>query len=178
MTSFAVLLPFPPPKKNALPSLERLRHLLSYDQDTGFFRWRNPEGKKAKTLAGREAGCLNAYGYRVIRIDGVLYQASRLAWLYVHEREPSDEIDHANGTRDDNRIANLREATRAQNVANQGAQTRNASGLKGVSWHAGDKKWRARIGRKFLGNFDSKAEASAAYARALEAEHGQFARSS
>jgi hypothetical protein len=64
-----------------------------------------------------EGGCRkrcwkqNSLGYVQIKISGKLYHAHRLAWLYVYGYMPEKEIDHINRIRDDNRIANLREAT-------------------------------------------------------------------
>ena len=58
-------------------------------------------------------------GYRKITIDGKVYSAARLAWFYKTGRWPDPEIDHINRIRDDNRWENLREATRADNLANR-----------------------------------------------------------
>ena len=55
------------------------------------------------------AGSVHSTGYVRIGIDGRKYTSHRLAWLYVHGVWPSDQIDHINRNRSDNRIANLRE---------------------------------------------------------------------
>lgn len=57
-------------------------------------------------------------------------------------------VDHIGGenTRNDNRKTNLRLATIGQNVINRKTSKKNTSGIAGVSWHKGAKKWRARIG--------------------------------
>lgn len=106
--------------------------------------------------------------------------AHRLAWLYVYGEWPDAEIDHINGNTGDNRISNLRPATRAQNGANRGRQTNNASGVKGVCWHAQSGKWRAMIrisGKsRHLGLFNDIGAAAAAYARATVNRNGEFAR--
>ncbi|MDT9719147.1 HNH endonuclease [Paenibacillus sp. ClWae2A] len=94
---------------------------------------------------------------------------------------PSDMcVDHINHDTLDNRRSNLRIATKAQNSQNrEGAPDDNTSGLKGVSWHKRDKRWRAFIGinRKYkhLGYFNSKEEAAAAYNRAASFYFGEFA---
>jgi hypothetical protein len=59
--------------------------------------------------AGEIAGYVKADGYRYIEIDGVEYKACDLAWLYVYGVWPIGEIEHINGERDDDRIANLRD---------------------------------------------------------------------
>ena len=155
---------------------ERLKELLTYDPDTGVFRWRTRRGSSG---AGKTAGSDNGKGYIVIRIDRRIYKAHRLAWLHELGRFPPADLDHINGQKGDNRIANLREATRSQNQANLGAPRNNTSGVKGVFWdkHAG--KWVAQIrqgGRKHLGCFSDKSEAKAAYEKAARELFGDFAR--
>lgn len=152
-----------------------IREMLHYDPDTGYFTWRTLSSKKAASLIGERAGCLHkVYGYWVIRLDGRLYRACRLAWFWTHGEWPSDEIDHINGDRADDRLCNLREASRKQNAAN--TRGFGESGFKGVSWHKGDAKWRARYANKFLGNYDTREQASDAYRRAAIAANGDFAR--
>jgi hypothetical protein len=93
---------------------------------------------------------------------------------------PTAEIDHANGTRDDNRWSNLRSATRSQNLVNARKPSTNTSGLKGVSWDAERGNWRAYLtlnGRnKYLGRFADPAEAHRAYFAAARLHFGEFAR--
>lgn len=163
-------------RKSPLPLADRLRDVVLYDATTGVFRWKNPAGKRASFLRGKIAGCKNAYGYRVIRVDGVLFQASRLAWLYTHGVPPHEEIDHINGDVSDNRLSNLREATRVQNGTNQGPNCRSLSGIRGVRWHSGDRRWQARYKGKWLGNFLSKEDAALAYVKHVSAIHGEFVR--
>ncbi len=165
---------------------ERLRALLSYDAATGSFVWRRREETSLHEtrfnarFAGTIAGCLDGNGYRKIRIDGRLCKEHRLAWLYVYGRWPANQIDHINGVRDDNRIANLREATTAENGWNSGRRRNGTSDRKGVTWHKRDRKWRARIrvsSREIhLGSFACPEEASRAYAEAAAKYHGEFAR--
>jgi len=65
-----------------------------------------------------QAGTVLATGYRVIRVDGYRYLAHRLAWFYVYGAWPVSEIDHINLLKDDNRISNLRDVSRKENVWN------------------------------------------------------------
>jgi hypothetical protein len=158
---------------------ERLKQLLSYNPDTGEFT-RRTTTRRGRWVAGQTAGCVNKCGYSVIWIDGVLYTAHRLAWLYTNGAWPKGEIDHVNGRRADNRIVNLRDVTRQQNNANQGKIKNNSSGIKGVSWDKTKNKWSAKIGvdgkTVNLGRFASVADAAAAYQRAAEEVYGEFAR--
>ncbi len=93
---------------------------------------------------------------------------------------PGMIVDHINGDTLDNRRANLRVCTMAQNVRNRKKPRTNTSGYKGVHWMPRHKKWMAKItcaGKHiFLGLFDDPAEAHAAYCAAAKKYHGDFAR--
>lgn len=163
--------------------LQRLKELLTYYPDAGVFVWSHAKvGKgRGRIEPGTIAGSLNPYrGYIYLKIDQRMYSAHRLAYFYVNGAWPADEIDHINGDKTDNRINNLRPATRSQNGMNTRAKSRNTSGIKGVDWNKKQQRWRARIrtlkGRKDLGGFLTKEEAAAAYARAAHELHGEFAK--
>lgn len=158
---------------------ERLREVLSYDAETGAFRWKEqlaPRGKIGM-IAGNVA---DATRRRTIRIDKKLYLEHRLVWLFVHGRWPTNQIDHIDGDPGNNRLANLREATQSQNNFNQGLRRNNSSGIKGVSWDAARKKWAARISAngkvRALGRFETKEDAARAHHFAALTYHGDFAR--
>ena len=121
-------------------SLERLYEVLAYDADTGLFTWRVKHAH-AQLIAGAK----DYYGYCVIRIDGKLYKAHRLAWLYTYGEWPAKGLDHKNQVKDDNRISNLREATQSENMHNVPPRASNKSGVSGVVWRSDCNKWNARI---------------------------------
>lgn len=157
---------------------ERLKELLTYSPETGHFYWAKKTCKKV--VVGKEAGCREShYGYILVGIDGKVYGAHRLAWLYVHGVWP-DQIDHANGDPTDNRLVNLRNCTHSQNLKNVKRPSHNTSGLKGVHFHRQTGKWRARItagGRHHsLGLHPTKELAHAAYREGALKLHGDFAR--
>ncbi len=157
---------------------EYLREVLSYDELTGIFVWRKNTGKKR--MAGKVAGNLTK-GYWEIAINYRQFKAHRLAWLYVYGEWPKTrDIDHINLDKLDNRIANLREATRAQNNVNAPAQRNSKSGVSGVGRHSQTNKWRAYITvnkrQKSLGLFDSFDEACAARKLAEQEHYGEFSR--
>lgn len=161
-------------------TVERLRELFHYDQESGVFTRKAERARNARM--GDLAGCKRPDGYIVIRIDGSLYHAHRLAWLHVTGEWPKEEIDHLNCDPSDNRFANLREATRAENLRNIRKPCDNTSGFKGVSFDKRTGRWissiRASGKQKYLGRFDTAEAAYAAYCTAAKELHGEFARTS
>jgi hypothetical protein len=153
----------------------RLRQVLSYSQETGLFHWLKTERRvKAGDLAGSYT-----QGYFNVQVDGVLYRAHRLAWLYVHSDWPAKGIDHINGDGRDNRLVNLREADQSQNMANARRRAECKSGFKGVTAYRS--RWVASIGRgggrkQHIGVFDTPEAAHAAYVAEANTRHGEFAR--
>jgi len=63
-------------------------------------------------------GSYDHYGYLIIKIKGKQYKAHRLVYLYFNGKFPKNEIDHINRIRSDNKIENLRDVTRQQNMDN------------------------------------------------------------
>lgn len=111
-------------------------------------------------------------------------QRMRLAWLYVYGEVLSEQIDHINMVKDDNRISNIRPASQSQNQHNTKARKTNKLGVKGVyqkKMHpSGNLKYAAKISKDrkifHLGYFDTIDDAQAAYRVASERLHGEFAR--
>lgn len=152
---------------------DKLREMLSYDADTGQFVRKVSTSSNARV--GDIAGNMNGRGYLRIQIGGRSYLVHRLAWLYTHGAWPVDQLDHINGVCDDNRIANLRECTHAENQQNYAKPKNNSSGFMGVSWHKAAGKWMADIqfnGRKrYLGLFLTPESANEAYLQAKAGLH-------
>lgn len=127
-----------------LLTIERLRAVLDYDPETGEFVWRTRPREMFGTdnahrtwntrYAGTRAG-VSTHGYRKIAIDDAKHYAHRLAWLWMYGQWPKELIDHINGVRDDNRIANLREAGKALNALNTRGVPVGATGMRGVTRH-------------------------------------------
>lgn len=115
-------------------TMERLRELLDYQPETGKFFWKvTTRG----TRAGEEAGCVRPIGYRAISIDYTSYYAHRLAWFYMTGEWPKRQVDHKNGDRDDNRIANLADVSVSQNSHNTvKLGPKNTTGYRGVTRYA------------------------------------------
>lgn len=148
-------------KFRPLPSAEYLRERLNYDPDTGILRWRTGH------CPGKETGKATWLGYRLVGLPTGQFPAHRVIWKLVYDLEP-EYIDHLDGNRSNNALANLRSVTRAENARNARMRKDNSSGICGVDHHHG--KWRARIhynGKSvLLGYFETQEEAARARAKA------------
>lgn len=152
--------------------------MLTYDPETGVFTWRVRPSNRVRV--GDVAGHLGNMGYLQIRVDRVLYQSHRLAWLYVTGEWPPRLVDHRDLNRTNNRFDNLRLATDGENSINGPMRRHNETGFKGVGFHkqAGRYRARIRVGNKerHLGLFDTPEAAHDAYCRASAELHGDFGR--
>lgn len=148
-----------------------LAALVNYDPVTGAITW-----KVAKQSPGRNLGHVDSQGYRTIFWGRKWFLSHRLAWLISTGSLPKDQIDHKNLDRLDNRLANLRECSRAQNAANTVARGKR---LKGVGLlPSGRFKAQIRFKRKriYIGSYDTEEEANAAYGAKAQELYGEFAR--
>ena len=119
-------------------SQDKLKELLTYDPNTGEFRWINSGPGIRRVVAGWGTD----QGYIKIGVNGGEYLAHRLAFLYVYGYMPK-HIDHINHIRNDNRIVNLRSVEKRENHLNMKMSKRNTSGITGVSRQGN--KWVAAI---------------------------------
>ena len=177
------------------PTAECIRQILDYNPKTGIFVWkrRSPnvfkDGGHSREhkcavwntkFAGKNAGTINNKGYGSIVIRGIAMAAHRLAFLYVNDIYPNDQIDHIDGNRSNNKISNLREAVNGQNRNNAKLQKNNTSGDKNVHYCKSAKKWLVRfnINEKKITVFRSRdLELSALVASEWrDYLHGEFAR--
>lgn len=145
---------------------DELLRQLDYNQESGIFVWKI--NKKGGVNAGDIAGTKSKNGAVYISIWPTRFMAHRLAWLYVHKKWPSHEIDHINGNRSDNRIANLRDVTRLVNQQNIRVPHRDSkSQILGVRKFRNTNLYQARIGVKgkeiHIGYFKTPEEAHSAY---------------
>jgi hypothetical protein len=149
---------------------EELQSVLDYCPETGVFKWRERKQGRRSVAGGR-----NPSGYIHISINYVSYPAHRLAWIYVYGRAPAHHIDHINRNPSDNRIANLREATCAENAQNKARPRNNSSGHIGVTWDKATGKWLAQIKHKGkyqgLGRYADIKDAATAYQEAKARLH-------
>jgi hypothetical protein len=165
------------PVRDKQLSYERAHELLQYDAETGHLFWKK---RVYRVGPGRRAGHTHKLDrYRYVGIDHVSYPEHRVIWLMVIGVWPEHWIDHKNGDRSDNRFANLRVATPAQNNANKAKNVRNSTGRKGVKFSPTRGKFVAHISYRgkdhYLGTFDCIDKASLAYQRAAERFYKEFA---
>lgn len=153
---------------------KEIKNVLHYDEHTGVFTrtFKNGKVKECKTMHNS--------GYIKISIDGRYYLAHRLAWVYMHGGTLKGiEIDHINNIKTDNRICNLRLATRIENQRNKGKISSNTSGLKGASFEKRRGLWRSNIKYNgvhyHLGYFKNKLDAHKAYTVKANELFGEFA---
>lgn len=155
---------------------ELLRKLVRFDGERYFWNSRprsmfaTENGYTAWNATFADTETFNAIakqsGYCRTGIFGKTYPSHKLIWLFHYGAFPTQQIDHINGIRHDNRLENLRLVTHAENCRNRRIPTTNTSGTIGVTWVAGRRKWRAQI--RFngethnLGQFKHKADAIAA----------------
>jgi hypothetical protein len=145
-----------------------LKEQLNYEPTTGLFTRKVSNNYRVKV--GDVAGSMTAQGYRQINFNGKVYKAHRLAFLWMNGEFPTNQVDHINHNRLDNRWINLRVASQQENQRNASMRADNKSGFTGVGWHKRDKKWGARIRikgkNKHLGYFTDLDEAINARKRA------------
>ena len=164
-------------EREANTSFEEIAGVMRYNPKTGEFR--------RKDRPNAKVGSFNQKGRLRITVNGKKFLASRLAWLLYYGEWPAQTVDHIDGDRANNCIANLRLATLTEQQCNRGLPENNTSGVKGASFNkrrsaAGLAPWETYItiygSRAHLGFFVDLESAKAVRLRAEAAHHGDFAR--
>lgn len=153
---------------------EKLNELFRYEDGKLF--WKIQPSRRIK--AGSRAGGADPRGYRSIRLQNKNIREHRVIFVMHHGYEP-EIVDHINGDKSDNRIENLRAATKSLNVMNSKRAVTNTSGVKGVCWVKGESKWHASVvvNKKTVWGkyFTCLSEAAEAVKQARAMFHGEFA---
>lgn len=152
---------------------EEAHRLFVYDAGSGKLFYKITRGR---FVAGSPVGALQRNGYFTLKLLGKKRCAHWVVWLMHTGKFPDATIDHIDRNRSNNRIENLRPATRSQQQGNMALTRANTSGARGVSQRG--EKWKATIWengvQRLLGTFDTKDAAKAAYAKAAMKHFGEF----
>jgi len=153
--------------------LTELKKLLEYDPVAGEFYWLV---KPAYCPRWPKAGQPHNRGYWTINLNGRRYQRSNLAWFYMTGEWPTTDLDHIDRDKKNDAFANLREATRQQNQANQSQQKRQRL-AKGVRKARHTFIARIRVNGELLhiGSYPTVDMAHSAYLEAARHHFGEFA---
>lgn len=161
-----------------LPSVEELQKTFQYVDGKLYWKRRGDARPQWNaTYPGKIAGNVRYDGRTMIALKGYrLLRAYRVIWKMFHGDEPA-EIDHIDGNPSNDRLENLRPATRTENARN--VKGRAVSGRKGVSFHQESGLWRARIrvnGKELCRYYNTADAAATEYSRMASEHYGEFAR--
>jgi HNH endonuclease/AP2 domain len=142
---------------------ENVKETFLYNKRSGNLYRRMAQGIQ-------KVGTVRPDKHKVVAYNRHSYRTTYIIWLLVYGRPPNGDVDHINNDASDDRLSNLRECTRSQNMQNASMSKRNKTGVKGVHWDKQRAKWNAYIranGRNInLGRFDSIEQATEVRLRA------------
>lgn len=143
--------------------LNYIEQNYSYDRKHGKLFYKTQVAQRVKV--GDEAGYVHHKGYRHLNVKNKSFMVHRVIWLIENRRWPTGQIDHINGSKTDNRIENLRDASNRENCNNK--EMHRSGKLVGASFCKRGRKWisQIRIGKRtiHLGAFNSELEAHNKY---------------
>lgn len=164
-------------KGNIIPlTAESVKDIFTYDSEEGILRWK-VNGMKVR--AGQPVGSPDKVGRLRTTYNYKNYLVYHLIWLFVYGRLPEKEIDHIDRNPGNNKLANLRECSHAENLRNAGARTNNKTGHVGIFWDERRGKYLANLMKDgvthHIGRYHTLEEAVAARKAFADALFGEFA---
>lgn len=136
---------------------QRIKDSFIVDENAGKVYWKNVS-KHHSEKKGKEAGSMTKNKGKkrcVISLDGKKIKRSHIVYIYSTGKIPNGVIDHINRDSSDDRIANLRDITIAEN--NQNHSRRNIREIRSTG------KFQVRIGKIFSKNVETLEEAIRLY---------------
>lgn len=145
-----------------------LKERFLYDEESGNLIWRVPPTSR-KDFKGKPVSGKHTSGYLVVNLHGFQYLVHRLIYFMNFNYWP-EFIDHIDGNRTNNKLTNLRSATRREN--NQNTERHRKGALLGIYLIKSNNTWGSRITingkRVHLGVFKTDVEAHKAYMAKLQ----------
>ena len=112
--------------------LEKLLAVQDYEKYIlTHFRY-NSDGTLSRDDRKGSNGSYDKDGYLIVKVKGRQFKAHRIVWLLCNGKFPKCELDHINRDRTDNRIENLRESNRQQQVENRNVLPNKKTGVVGI----------------------------------------------
>ena len=150
-----------------------------FDYKDGELYWKF--SLSCKSPKGTIAGSIKHDGYRRIGLNKKVYLAHRLIFMMFYGYMP-EIVDHIDGNKLNNKIENLRGATKSQNCQNQKLPIDNTSGYKNVRWNKTKARWcvnlRVRNKNIHIGYYKDIELADLVAQEARDKYHKEFARHS
>lgn len=124
---------------------ELVNKVLKYDPISGTLIWISNLHSKRAIPNSRAGSLVTSTGYRSITLFGTKYPEHHLIWFIYYGVWPTGQIDHINQKRDDNRIANLRDVSKADNAKNRSRNPHSKLGEHGIWYNMRTDRYVAEI---------------------------------
>jgi hypothetical protein len=150
---------------------EYVKKMFSYQN--GHLFWTK---EKKSVDHNSPAGYVDPEGYGQISLDFHRLKTHRLIWFWHYGQWPKEEIDHIDGDPHNNKIENLRDVTKQQNMRNRGSNKNNKLGIKNICWSEQRQSYVVQFDGTFRKRFKTLEEAIAVANEMRAKRHGEFAR--
>lgn len=152
-----------------------LKGLFTVDYESGtLIRRVSTYRAQKEAVAGYKAN----NGYLAVSVVGVRALVHRVIWAIHYDAWPEGDIDHIDNDKTNNRIPNLRMATKSQNSMNTRIRKDSTTGIKGVCYNSANSNYRVRLIKDNtpveVGSFLTIQAAAEAVKLARKKIHGDF----